>query len=37
MEPIILQNVRLSFPDLYKARQFKGEGKARFSASFLIE
>lgn len=37
MEPIILQNVRLSFPDLYKARQFKGEGKARFSASFLVE
>lgn len=37
MEPIILQNVRLNFPDLYKARQFKGEGKARFSASFLIE
>lgn len=34
---VVLQNVRLSFPDLFTARKFKGEGKARFSASFLVE
>lgn len=34
---VVLQNVRLSFPDLFVAKQFKGQGKARFSASFLVE
>lgn len=34
---VVLQNVRLSFPDLHTPRQFKGEGKARYSASFLVE
>lgn len=34
---VILKNVRLSFPDLYKARSFEGGGKARYSASFLVE
>lgn len=34
---IILLDVRLSFPDLWEPRQFKGQGKARYAASFLIE
>lgn len=35
---VILQNVRLSFPDLFIAKKFKSrEGKPRYSASFLIE
>lgn len=32
-----LKNVRLSFPDLFEARQFEGKGPFRFGASFLIE
>lgn len=34
---VVLQNVRLSFPDLFVAKQYKGKGKARFSATFLVE
>ena len=33
-----LKNVRLSFPDLFEAKDFEaGDGKARYSASFLVE
>lgn len=33
-----LSNVRLSFPDLFHAKEFKtGDGKPRFNATFLIE
>lgn len=33
-----LKNVRLSFPDIWKAKEFKpGDGKPRYSATFLIE
>lgn len=33
-----LKNVRLSFPDLWEAVEFKpGDGKPRFNATFLIE
>lgn len=35
---VILKNVRLSFPRLWEARQFKeGEGKPRYDANFLME
>lgn len=35
---IRLESVRLSFPNLFAAREFKaGDGKPRFDASFLIE
>jgi len=35
---IKLKNVRLSFPDLFVAKEFKpGDGKPRYSATFLIE
>lgn len=34
---VTLKNVRLSFPDIFEAKQFKGQGKARYSATFLIE
>jgi len=33
---IMLQNVRLAFPQLWEAVQVNGEGKAAFSASFLL-
>ena len=33
---ILLKNVRLSFPSLFKATSFNGEGEAKFSATFLI-
>jgi hypothetical protein len=33
---ITLKNVRLSFPQLFKATQVNGEGKPAFSAAFLI-
>lgn len=32
-----LQNVRLSFPDLFEAVQFEGKGPFKYRASFLIE
>lgn len=32
-----LQDVRLSFPDLFEAKEFEvGDGKARYNASFLV-
>lgn len=35
---VMLKMVRLSFPDLFEAREFeKGDGKARFSETLLIE
>jgi len=35
---VMLKNVRLSFPDLFKAVEFqKGDGKPRYNATFLIE
>jgi hypothetical protein len=38
MADIKLTNVRLSFPDLFEAVEFKaGDGKPRFNATFLIE
>lgn len=38
MADIMLRNVRLSFPDLFHAKEFKpGDGKPRWSATFLIE
>lgn len=33
---IMLSNVRLAFPNLFTATQVNGEGKAAFSASFLL-
>ena len=33
---ITLKNVRLSFPQLFEAKQVNGEGKPAFSASFLM-
>lgn len=32
-----LENVRLSFPFLFEARDYKGDGKFAYSAKFLIE
>jgi hypothetical protein len=32
-----LNNVRLAFPDLFKAAQFNGDGEPAFSATFLID
>lgn len=38
MAEVKLSNVRLSFPDLFVATEFeKGDGKARYNASFLVE
>lgn len=34
---IKLNNVRLSFPDLWVAKDYKGDKKFRYSASFLIQ
>lgn len=37
-QKIKLAGVRLSFPDLFKAVEFKtGDGKPRFNASFLVD
>jgi len=33
---VLLKNVRLSFPNLWKASSFGGEGKPAFSASFIF-
>lgn len=35
--PIILKNVRLSYPNVFHAKDYKGDGKHRWSASFIIE
>ena len=38
MADLILRDVRLSFPDLWHATEFKpGDGKPRWNATFLIE
>lgn len=37
MEPIRIEGVRLSFPDLFEAVQFEGKGDFSFRASFLVE
>ncbi len=38
MADFIIKDVRLSFPDLFHAVEFKpGDGKPRWSASFLVE
>ena len=38
MADVMLRNVRLSFPERWNAREYKpGDGKPRWSASFLIE
>jgi len=34
---IKLQNVRLSFPNLFEAKQINGEGAPKFSAAFIID
>lgn len=34
---VILKNVRLAFPKIFKAEQFQGTGETAFSASFLID
>jgi hypothetical protein len=34
---IVLKNVRLSFPKIFEATQFKGTGPLRYEASFLVE
>lgn len=34
---LLLTNVRLAFPVLFEAKQVQGEGKAAYSASFLID
>lgn len=37
MARVLLKNVRLSFPVLFEPEQFDGQGKARYSAAFLVE
>lgn len=37
MEPIRIENVRLSFPGLFEAVQFEGKGDFNYRASFLVE
>jgi hypothetical protein len=32
-----LEDVRLSFPDLWEPKDFNGDGKYRFNATFLVE
>ena len=34
---IVIKNVRLSFPKLFEATQFKGTGPARYEAQFMVE
>lgn len=34
---LMLKNVRLSFPSLFKASSFQDQGEPKFSATFLIE
>lgn len=36
-EPIRLQNVRLSFPSIYKAKSFEQGQEPRFQATFLLD
>jgi hypothetical protein len=38
MPQVKLSNVRLSYNDLFQAKEFKaGDGKPRYSATFLVE
>lgn len=37
MAQIILKDVRLSFPDLFVAKQFQGQGPAYYRATFLMD
>jgi hypothetical protein len=37
MTQVVLRNVRLSFPDLFEAKQFQGQGPFSYRASFLME
>jgi hypothetical protein len=37
MAKVVLQNVRLSFPDLFEPVQYQGKGAFRYNASFLVE
>lgn len=38
MARVVLKNVRLSFPVLFEAKEFKaGDGKPRYSSTFLVE
>lgn len=37
MAKVVIKNVRISFPVLFNAEQFNGDGKPRYSASFLVE
>jgi hypothetical protein len=34
---LLLENVRLSFPDLFKARAFNADQEAKFSATFILD
>lgn len=35
---LLLKNVRLSFPDIWEAKEYEpGDGKPRFNATFLVE
>ena len=34
---IVIKNVRLSYPKLFEAAQFKGTGPARYEAQFMVE
>lgn len=37
MAELKLRNVRLSFPDLFEAKQYQGQGPFNYSATFLVE
>lgn len=34
---VMLRNVRLSFPDLFEAKQYEGKGDFSYGAAFLVE
>ena len=34
---VIIRNVRLSFPDLFQAKQYQGAGPFNYRATFLVE
>lgn len=34
---VFLKNVRLAFPELFVAKQYKGEGEKKYAATFLID
>lgn len=37
MAELKLKNVRLSFPDLFEAKQYQGQGAFNYGATFLVE